>query len=581
MDSYSKYYQQELYNLRQLAKEFAEVHPAMAPMLSSQTSDPDVERLLEGTAFLSGLLRQKIDDHLPEVIHALTGFVFPHFLKTIPSATLVHFTPHKGLQETLHVKAGTELGAVSVDNVSATFQTCSDCLVQPLEIISVNSSGSAMRGQEIKIDFNLTGPGLDVWGPHRIPLFIGGSYTRAADIFYLITRKLRRIVVKNAEGDKVMNLNANCIHLSAFQHDSGLLPYPGNSFAGYRYLQEYFLLPHKFLTFDVTGLDRWVDRGTDKAFSLCFELEPAPITLPRLDIDSFILSTVPAINLFSHEAEPIILDHRRDKVRVIPALKGDQRPEVYSINSVTGYSRGAMLKKEYTSVSFFASSKNGQKAHVYSLSHSISPVHNRPQLALQFAYPPDEESISEETLSIQLTCTNGDLPQQLKPGDICIPSSTTPELIDFVNIMQPTLPIDPPLAGGLLWKLLSHLSLNLMSLATVENLVELLELYIFKHDRDKSRISSNEKRLQGIEDFSVKPVNRLFKGQMMRGQKIRVTARSDYFAGQGDFCLFGMILETLFCEYCSINTFVQFEIFDSVSGENYAWPIRTGSKLLM
>jgi len=579
MEGYSKYYQQELYNLRELAQEFAEVHPAIAPLLSGQASDPDVERLLEGTAFLSGMLRRKIDDHLPELIHSLTSFIFPHFLKSIPSVTLVRFSPRKGLQEPLTIKTGTELCAVPLGNVSATFRTCADCLVQPLVITDITVGGSANRGQQIEVSFSTSGPALNTWVPARIPLFIGGSYSRAADIFYLLNRKLKRISVQSGDGQKSMVLPEGSLKFTAFHRDSSLLPYPGNSFSGYRFLQEYFLLPHKFLTFEVNGLERWVDRGAGKNFALRFEFEPAPISLPNLDPNALILSTVPAINLFRHEAEPMIQNHREDRIRIIPALKDGERPEIYSIDSVTGYTRGALQKKDYSPASFFAS---GQRTHAYNLTHSLSPVNNRPQLSLQFAYPPGgDAAVLEETLSVTLTCTNGDLPQRLQSGDICKPSSNTPELIDFANIMRPTLPIDPPLTGGLLWKLLSHLSLNLLSLASVANLVELLDLYIFKHDRDKGRISSNEKRLQGIEDFSVTQINRLFKGHMLRGQKIKIVARSDHFAGQGDFCLFGMVLDALFSEYCSMNTFIQLEIADSVSGETIIWPIRIGSRTLI
>ena len=51
----NKYYQQELHKLRELAKEFSDLNPAVAPLLSGSSADPDVERLLEGVAFLSGM----------------------------------------------------------------------------------------------------------------------------------------------------------------------------------------------------------------------------------------------------------------------------------------------------------------------------------------------------------------------------------------------------------------------------------------------------------------------------------------------------------------------------------------------
>ncbi len=55
---FNRYYQQELSYLKELAVEFSKAHPALAPMLSGQSQDPDVERLLEGVAFSAGLLRQ-------------------------------------------------------------------------------------------------------------------------------------------------------------------------------------------------------------------------------------------------------------------------------------------------------------------------------------------------------------------------------------------------------------------------------------------------------------------------------------------------------------------------------------------
>ena len=67
----SPYYQRELAHLKELAVEFSKAHPALAPLLSGPSTDPDVERLLEGTAFLTGLVREKLDDEFPEIVHNL------------------------------------------------------------------------------------------------------------------------------------------------------------------------------------------------------------------------------------------------------------------------------------------------------------------------------------------------------------------------------------------------------------------------------------------------------------------------------------------------------------------------------
>ena len=84
---FNRYFQQELDNLKDLGAEFSKAHPAVAPMLSGRSSDPDVDRLLEGVAFLTGLLREKLDDEFPEIIHELVQLIWPHYLRPLPSAS--------------------------------------------------------------------------------------------------------------------------------------------------------------------------------------------------------------------------------------------------------------------------------------------------------------------------------------------------------------------------------------------------------------------------------------------------------------------------------------------------------------
>ena len=73
--SFNRYYQSELNALRQLGRRFCERNPALAPFLGDSGRDPDVERLLEGFAFLTGRLRQKLDDQLPELRVSAIGWI--------------------------------------------------------------------------------------------------------------------------------------------------------------------------------------------------------------------------------------------------------------------------------------------------------------------------------------------------------------------------------------------------------------------------------------------------------------------------------------------------------------------------
>lgn len=91
-----RYFDAEMRYLREAAKEFAQTHPDRAAMLDldkAGTPDPYVERLFEGFAFSMGRLREKIDDDLPEFTEGLVSMLWPHYLRTIPSLSVVALTP--------------------------------------------------------------------------------------------------------------------------------------------------------------------------------------------------------------------------------------------------------------------------------------------------------------------------------------------------------------------------------------------------------------------------------------------------------------------------------------------------------
>lgn len=53
------------------------------PLPAEKDADPDIERLLEGVAFLTGNLRQKIEDEFPELTHGLIKMLWPNYLRPL------------------------------------------------------------------------------------------------------------------------------------------------------------------------------------------------------------------------------------------------------------------------------------------------------------------------------------------------------------------------------------------------------------------------------------------------------------------------------------------------------------------
>jgi type VI secretion system protein ImpG len=575
---FNTYYQQELQNLRGLAKEFSKAHPAVAPLLSGPSSDPDVERLLQGVAFLSGLLHNRLDDDFPEIIHGLTDIIFPHYLRPIPSTSIVIFTPKSSLKEKIFIKAGTSLSSIPVEGTKCSFRTCFNLEVHPVQLLSAESIQLSNNINQIRLVLELKGLKLSQWNPESINFFLAENHSQAATLYMLLTKHLKRIILKPADGGTQAILSPRDIIPTGLKYKNSLLPYPTNSFKGYRVLQEYFILPQKFLFLELTGWEKWKNRGEGNRFEIIFELGSLPISLTKVKNENFRLFATPVINLFSDDSVQILLEHRSEKLRVRPSNKNKDHYQVYSVDNIVGYEQGNVKPKKYVPFEFFSDSE--EKKHVYQVIRSKSPIDNTTETYLSFTYPSNLVDIKPETLSLNLTFTNGKLPENLRVGDICEQTSDSSGLLDFQNIISPTSPVEPLLGKNMLWRLLSHLSTNFLSIGNVDSLKELLKLYILQHEGNRTNVAANTKRIEGIIDLKFKSIDRIIDRMMMRGQKIEMTVRQDYFDGVGDLYLFGSIIDSFFSVYCSMNTFTQFEMIDSFSGERFQWPERLGDRYL-
>src|ERR1700675_966499 len=96
-----EYYERELTYLRQLGAQFGQKYPRVASRLllePDRCEDPHVERLIEAFAFLAARVHLRIDDDFPEITEALLSVLYPHYIRPIPSSTIVqfHLDPEQG-----------------------------------------------------------------------------------------------------------------------------------------------------------------------------------------------------------------------------------------------------------------------------------------------------------------------------------------------------------------------------------------------------------------------------------------------------------------------------------------------------
>lgn len=592
------YFQQERDTLRDLTVEFGKAHPGLARRLSGPGSDPDVERLLEGVAFLTAMLRQKLDDDFPEIIHELVQLIFPHYLRPIPPATIIRFRPKPKatLRETRNVSAGTLLASVPMEGTTCYFQTCYDTEIHPLSVWEATLEEPSVGPPSIRLIMELEELNLSDWHPEKLRFFLfAEDYGQAATIYFLLRYYLKQIRLRRAENLRATESDEDYHILSkdhlkpvGFAQDKEkLIPYPSHGFPGYRILQEYFILPEKFLFFDLTGWEKWQERGEGHRFEIRFDLDfrkgerrDISFPLPRIRSENFVLSATPAINIFPHDADPIRMNHRRTEYPIRPSGADPAHYQVYAVDEVTGLVHGSVERRTYSPFEVFNSDIESKP--VFRVNIRKSPIRPEYDAFLSVAYSQKTPPATED-ISLSLRCSNGYLAEYLQVGDISGHTDSSPEFADFENIHRVTPNVLPPLGkGNLLWRFLSHLALNHLSLEKPENLRALLDLYIFEDTREPEYvIMRNREKVKGIQDVKTGGADQLVNGIMMRGREIRLEARADAFESEGDLYLFGCVLDHFMGGYASINTFTRFVLKETLKGDKFSWPSRLGDRPLI
>jgi len=594
--SFNEYYQSELSALRQLGQRFAERNPALAPFLGQAGRDPDVERLLEGVAFLTGRLRQKLDDELPELSHSLMQLLWPNYMRPLPSFGILQFDPLQRAGPALQVERDTPVESKPIKEVICRFRTCYPTEVLSLDLIGLGYSVKG-NGSLLSLRLQMTCDGhLGELQLNRLRLHLTGERYISQMLYLNLMRNLEHVQliplggdggpVTAANGDPLtFRISASQVRPVGFADEHALIPYPLNTFRGYRYLQEYFAFQEKFLFIDVNGLDVLNTLPQDilkqmRGLDLRFDIGKSGNQRLRPTLDNVKLYCTPIVNLFKHDAQPIRLDGKQDEYLLLPARYDPEHCGVFSVESVTGWNPGGLGYQAYVPFESFEHDSSfdvpGNRGY-YSVRQRPSLLHGGFDTCLGFGIRPNP---THETLSIELMCTNRNLPRQLNPGDINQPGDKSPESLGFRNIGPVTPSYAPPLDRDFLWKLISNMSLNYLSLVDVNALKVILETYDFPRYHDEQTEKVSKLLLSGLKAIEHHHVDRLHHGLPVRGICTELTIDPQGYIGEGDLYVFASVLNEFFALYASLNSYHQLRV-NSTQGEVYQWTPRMGQQPLL
>ena len=605
------YYNRELAFIRRLGAEFAAEHPKIAGRLQlgpDAAEDPHVERLIEAFAYLNARIRHKLDDDFPEITDAMLGVLYPHYQAPIPSMAVVQLMLDRGqgaLTAGYTIPRETMIEADVPEGDPCRFRTCYPVTLWPVELVGAGLAGRPFAAPPcpwasqavavLKLQLSCFSPEMTFskLALSSLRFFLKGQAQHVHALYELIFNNTLGVALANSHKDTgPVFLGPDCLRQVGFERDEGMFPYAARSFLGYRLLTEYFTFPQKFLFFDLAGLDEKVLRNAGTHWEIYLYLNYSTVDLEQnVSADTFRLGCAPIVNLYAQRAEPVALTHTETEYRVVPDARRPWDKEIYSIDRVTATSPNNEQLQYEPFYSFkHAADQSRQKAFWHAVRRPVAKPGVKggqgTDMVLSLVDLGFKPSVAAEwTLDVQTTCLDSDRPARLPSGEgqpqIRLTQGAPLSRIECLT--RPTPTFRPALKHGALWRLISHLSLNHLSLADYEEgadaLREILKLYDFAGSAETRSM------IDGILSVrSRRVVGRVRWGGrtgFCRGVEVTVHFDEEHFAGSGLF-LFAGVLERFLGLYCTMNSFSKMIATTTKrEGELHRWPPRAGEAVLL
>jgi type VI secretion system protein ImpG len=578
------YYESELTFLRQSGKEFSDKYPKIATRLQlepDRCEDPHVERMLEGFALLAARVHLRIDDDFPKITEALLNILYPHYLRPIPSMSVAQFQsdPERGkLTTSLHIPKGTVLRSREVEGVPCKFRTSYDVALWPFKVSraqwmtpdrvrpTLRATEAAVLLVELECFPDVSFEKLDL---ETLAFYLNGESAVVHSLYELLCSNCSRILLRDPGKPKsgVRELSRRNLTPMGFAENEDVLPYPRRSFLGYRLLQEYFAFPEKFFFLNLKGLSELRRMGFTSKAEILFLISPFEQDgrHQRLEVavnqKTIGLGCTPIINLFSQTAEPIPVDQTRYQYPIVPDARRRQSTEIYSVDGVVSTDAETHETVTYDPLYSERQAMPGMSPAYWYVTREASPRKGDGGTdvflcLVDLSVRPMQ--LDHDTVTVRCTCTNRDLVARLpfgeESGDFEMTGGAAIKRI--VALHKPTRTQRPPLDGKTLWSLISHLSLNYLSIVQsgCSALQKILELYDFSDSPSVKQQISGITAIQSQRHFT--RVTSEHGVSFVRGTRIEIEFDEEQFSGSGAY-LFASVLERFFALYTSMNSFTQ------------------------
>ncbi len=604
------YYENELTYLRRLSKEFASKYPKIASRLQMEgevCEDPHVERIIESFAFLTSRIHKKLDDEFPQITEAMLSVLYPHFLRPVPSMSIaqLQLAPGAEISTMQELPRHSQLLSRPVQGLPVRYRTGYPVEVWPIRIAdarleAAERSAFAVTQDEtvatLRLRIETTGQAkFSDLRIERLRIYLDGESPLVHAMHEILLNSVAGITLRAPDDVPQvppLRLPTTALQPVGFGDDDALLEYDPRSFLGYRLIQEFFVLPEKFLFVDLVGLN--FSRFESSA-EIVIELGAfgRPDRLQRLEqtvsADTFKLFCTPIVNLFKQQAEPIRVSQERHEYQIVPDVRRPLGLEVYSVDWVRKFSRnptGNDVVEFHPAYSVQHGLHDDGNGHYWYLQRRPSHMSNDEGTDVMISLVDRDMNPRApvvDTLSLSLTCTNRDLPSSLPFGgdDSQLQLEEGGVIASAKLLKKPSATWRAPMRMANQWRLISHLSLNHLSIIDGgrEALLEILSLYNFA---DSVTV---RKQIAGITNVSGGPsvtrIGQAPRQAFVRGTEIELEFDENQYVGSGVY-LMSCVLDHFFGLYCTANSYTRLSVrTQQREGWMVQFPPRSGAQPLI
>lgn len=566
------YFRKELDYLHKMREIFVNKYPKLAPFLSHNSNDPDVERIIESLALLTSKIHEELDGNIPLIAESLINILAPNYTNSLPSMCIQDFALKPESKECkVFIPRHTSLKSTPINQVQCEFKTIYDVCLHPLKISDMSLTNEGKQSV-FCLDIVSTNKFFKIadMDIHFLQIYLGSEVYSANTLLLWLLCYLQEIVIVCADTLTSFKIPCDSLETTGFDKNESMFSNGDVGFSAFRLLQELLFLPEKFAFVRIKNLEILKECQSEKmTVKFIFKKELPKDTLPKAN--QFSLFSTPIVNLFSTQAEPILTDHTRNGYRIFIDRAHLNAYSVIQVLKVKAHNSdsGRRILKNYNSFERFEFVDKGNDFYAISNKQDANGEHYK-EITIY------SNQSRRETLSIDVLCSNNNLPNGLQIGSIN-------EIVGYQdvltrNLMLPTKSQHRSIDNATLWDFIATLSFNYQSITHKESFLALLHTYSFNIDKPKNLYEIISESLQKIESKPAYNVNGFIT---LRGMQITLYIDDSKFYCLGEAYKIGLVLAHFFSSFVSINSFCEVSLCCTTSNTSFSYSIVYGNKVLL